>query len=108
MGAGISGGATLPASDVAELPGTFRFKELVERSDPTGETGRVVGGMTAVESPDVALALVKEDTAELDRRTLVASRGREAADAGGADGLILSAKYLIKIINKRIIGSSGQ
>lgn len=89
MGAGISGGATLPASDAVVLLEGLRASEPVERSEPSGETGLVVGGITAVESPDVALTFVNEDAAELDRRTLVASRGREEADAMGALGLIL-------------------
>lgn len=60
-------------------------------SEAVGDTGRVVGALTATESPEAAVAFVRVDACELERKRLVASLGRleEVVDAG-AFGLILN------------------
>lgn len=73
MGAGIpSGGAdALPEVSYVDVV----TAEAFERSDAVGDTGRVVGGLTAVESVELAVEFVIVDACELDLKMLAANRG---------------------------------
>ena len=56
-------GAGMPSGGAEPAPETSRVEEYVvetrDRSEAVGETGRVEGGFTAVESAELAVALVR-------------------------------------------------
>lgn len=77
MGAGIPSGGADPVALESIVEDGVGAAEACERSEAVGETGRVDGGFTAIESVECAVILVRVDACELERKTLVANRGRE-------------------------------
>jgi hypothetical protein len=88
MGAGMPSGGIDPVAEASRV--ADKAPDARDRSDAVGDTGRVEGGLTAVESPEWAVPVVRLDALESERRILVASLGRLKEDVDvGAFGLIL-------------------